>query len=392
MKRRLAKILFLLGLAAFAVGWGVHWLNREPSHEGRPLSEWVRDLRDNQPETRARALKALRAMGDDAVPYLAETIGKDETLLERVNRRLGSYVPGRVRRAVARAFGLDRMMTRKIEAAHALQTLGTNAQESIPALVKLLRDSNALLSSMASSTLAKMGPAAVPELIRALDEGDLHVRMNACAALRTLGTNSAPAAPRLASILASETGPIVSSASYTLSRIGLAAMPVVAPILSHTNWVARKWAAYAMTFMYPPGVKWVEELYPLTQDEHPEARLAAVNALGHLRVASPATAALLRERFNDPDERVRSAAIKAFGNMPSLVRRHMEDCIALLDDSSPQVRGRAAEALAMVAPSSRLAAAQLEKLASDEDPFARKQARHALKVISESEKLEQGRR
>ena len=382
MKRRFSKIAIVVAFAALLLVTVVFWLNREPVHQGRPLSEWVSETRSRDPAVKKAALAALQAMDEQAVTHLAGSLNRDETVLERINRTIGDKIPRRFKQMASGLLDVQRTVDRKREAVHALKMMGTNAQEAVPALGRLLRDPNVLLSSLAGTALAEMGPAAVPELISALDEGDYNVRANACSALGKLRTNALPAAPHLASILWTDTGPILGSASYALSRIGQGALPALEPAFKHTNWVTRRWAAYAVGFMVPGPVDAASSLYPLTRDPHPQVRLVAVQSLSRMHLSSPDGIAVLRERFGDPDPAVREAAIQGFANSPWMVLRHMEACIDLLRDPSPQVRGYAAQALMNVSPVSKPAVPELEKLARDEHPFVREKALLALKSLN----------
>ena len=381
MRRRLAKITVLLLTTALLIGGVIWWFQREPEYQGRPLSEWTKLARSYKAADQKGAREALLAMKDEAVPELADSLVQGETLLEKINRSVGHKLPPKQRRHAMKIFGIGEVITRKTEALEALKLMGTNAQAAVPALAQVLRDPNVSLSSMAGLALGEMGPAAVPELISALDEGDYNVRANACHALQRLGPDAVAAAPRLVYSLENETGPILPVASYTLSRIGPGALPALLPSLSHTNWTTRRWAAYAIGFMVPGEVDPAPHLYPLTRDEHPEVRLVALQTLGRIYISSPEGIQVLRELFADPNPEIRVAAIQAFARAPWMVIKHMDACIELLEDPSPKVRGYAAEALMNVSPLSRSAVPQLEKLAKDEDAFARERATLALKVL-----------
>ena len=385
MKRRLLKTTLLLVTIAMVVGLAVYWLNREPRYQGRKLSEWAADARSDKGEEQKKAKEALIAMGDQAVPHLAGSLVKGETLLEKINRKVGDKLPAKYRKHAVKLFGVRETIERKREALRALQLMGTNAQQAVPELGIILRDPNVLLSSMAGIALGEMGPAAVPVLVPALDEGDYNVRATACAALQRLGTNALPAAPRLVEYLVNESGPILGVASYTLARIGPGAFPALERAFTHTNANARRWAVYAVGFM-TPSPEDVSVLYPLTREKNPQVRLAAVEALARVYPGSEQVATVLRERFDDEDVAVRTAAIQGFATSPWRVIPHMDACMEMLEDESPKVRGFAAEALMNVSPLSKRAVPQLEKLATDEDEFAREKALLALRTLTGEER------
>ena len=335
MKRRLATISLLVVLTAIALGSTLLWMNRPPAYQGRTLEEWMERSRSRDSAVRKEAVAALQAMEGEAVPFLAASLTRQETVLECLNRAVRNKVPATLKKLGGSIFEVGAMNDRKAEAVRAIELLGTNAWEAVPALGELLRGSNVRLSSLAGDALAEVGPAAVPELLKALEEADYTARANACSALGKLRTNALPAAPRLVQMLAEEAGPILGSAAYGLARIGQGALPALEPAFTQTNWVTRRWAAYAVGFMVPGPVDAARYLYPLTRDPHPEVRLVAVQSLGRMHLSSGEGIAVLRERFADPSPEVRSAAIQAFANSPWMVPRHLEACIELLSDPSP---------------------------------------------------------
>jgi HEAT repeat protein len=140
----------------------------------------------------------------------------------------------------------------RIKAADNLGKLGRNAEQAVPALVELLADENETVRAAAAdalgdigivddrvvlellaitgddghpyyprvhanATLAKLGVAAVPALIAALDSDTLRVRTAAC---QTLGEIGAQAVPALTAALNSEREAVRTGSATALGSIG----------------------------------------------------------------------------------------------------------------------------------------------------------------------------
>src|SRR2546423_743458 len=75
-KRRIYLIVIAVGVF---VGLGVAFIpSREPSYEGKRLSEWVEELDRTDSVTREReAVEAIRHIGTNALPYLVKWIRYD---------------------------------------------------------------------------------------------------------------------------------------------------------------------------------------------------------------------------------------------------------------------------------------------------------------------------
>src|SRR5688572_8290135 len=80
--RRIQFVTLLLGFLVFAIAI-VSFRRREPSHEGKPLSRWLRGLEyENVNPTEAQR-QAFRAMGEPAVKCLIEILQHRDWYLKR---------------------------------------------------------------------------------------------------------------------------------------------------------------------------------------------------------------------------------------------------------------------------------------------------------------------
>src|SRR5262245_39662365 len=96
----------------------------------------------------------------------------------------------------------DKKKSVRLEALKQIGKLGTTAKTAAPEVGKLLRETDdADLVAQSAATLAQIGPAGVPGLVRVLKDGRAeHVRQ-AAAALARMGPAAKAAVPELIALL-----------------------------------------------------------------------------------------------------------------------------------------------------------------------------------------------
>jgi hypothetical protein len=123
----------LLGLAARAA---------EPAYEGKPASFWL-DHMYAQPNGMSETIRAFKAMGSNAVPFLIKTLERKPSKLgEVVDQKLYEddlerHLPKCVARALPSAM---RVEDRREHAAFLIGQIGPDAAAAIPALMAVLTD------------------------------------------------------------------------------------------------------------------------------------------------------------------------------------------------------------------------------------------------------------
>ncbi len=168
-----------------------HQTANEPSYQNRRLSEWLRDF-DNYnlpPERHALAADAVRHIGSPAVPFLVERLS--EKRLEQTRVEMQKW-RDRQERGV---FNADRPAIPEREALAALDALGPEAVDALPALEKLLQhdppDYQALYLA------ARIGPAGVPLLTKSLTNENKAVRLGAQVCLDMMNSGSEVLYPKI---------------------------------------------------------------------------------------------------------------------------------------------------------------------------------------------------
>jgi hypothetical protein len=182
--RRRPLIILLIGCALFAAAVILLWpAGREPSYQGKTLTEW-REIYEahlvnerapaESPECR-QAVQAVRAMSKDVVPYALKLMrgyrhkGGLLTAFERMGLHKYYYPP--LRRAWHALGGDVDLEAGREPAVQCFQMLGPEGQAAIPELSRMLADpKESLLTYYAACALAGIGKAGLAVLMAAVDD------------------------------------------------------------------------------------------------------------------------------------------------------------------------------------------------------------------------------
>jgi HEAT repeat protein len=148
-------------------------------------------------------------------------------------------------------------------------------------------------------------------------------------------------------------------------------------------------AAEACLRIDPYHVPALRELLAALDDDNPDTRRFAINALGNAAIDNPQAQFALQWALTDKDKNVAIAASfnlsqrfdlveTAFSDEPSLSPKEITQLIAKLSDRPATARKTAAIKLGMCGPAAWKAGTALRKCLSDADPTVRLQAAHAL--------------
>lgn len=169
LRLSLAVVLSLSGLLALVSAQE----KEEPSHRGRTLTEWRKDLKDKDAEVRRKAALALAQMGKDAAPAVPDlaAVLQDEKPTVRVAAATALWRLGPIARDAAPAVikvyqDVNQEDEVRMMAGFALGKIGAAHKDVVPTLIESLRGSE---KRQAVLILGQIGPdarAAVPELIK----------------------------------------------------------------------------------------------------------------------------------------------------------------------------------------------------------------------------------
>jgi HEAT repeat protein len=179
-------------------------LSGQPYINGRSLSRWIEDLNDPNPEVRKEAISNigdLRAEAAAALPRLNEIARHDH-----ISLRTWAISNGLGRIGAAGVPALRELLsdpTVRTVTVIAIGEMGPAAEAAVPDLIKILDDNRPLTRMMACESLAKIGPAArgaIPALTKKLQDEHGGVRRDARDALDCIEGRSSVYPPRVPGI------------------------------------------------------------------------------------------------------------------------------------------------------------------------------------------------
>ena len=202
----------------------------EPQYAGRRLGDWLVQLHFTTGSQHDKAVEAVRAMGEETVPYLLSDVRYETTKLKMT---LGAFAE----RYHIRPVHLPRKWTEpRLEQEMGVDgfcALGDKGAGAIPSLALYL--SNGPYHFHAASALAGIGPASIPALANALHSPYQQARFGAVVALGHLGPAARPALPALLELYQQEpdmrtaiTNELVSIDEQALARLPKYEPPAVA--------------------------------------------------------------------------------------------------------------------------------------------------------------------
>jgi hypothetical protein len=179
------KLILLSIVAVIASLTTILLRPHEPTYLGRGLSSWLLDLEANRVETQATAAEAVKQIGPKAVPFLV--------------RRLGSFRPNRIEQLIhvwtswiIEHAGMRTAVTKhydqRLEALAALDALGKDAVDALPALQELMAESPP--DPRALYVITRTGNAGFPVVRGAVTSHEKLLRLEAKVCLEMAETHS----------------------------------------------------------------------------------------------------------------------------------------------------------------------------------------------------------
>lgn len=356
------------------MSWHIRQLNRLDAKKrisaaqalakiGKPaIPSLIKALSHKKNDVRISASEALNKIGTlppKAIPLILKSLrDKESEVRKNITEVLGKTGPltTDVVPALIRAIG-DSDSYVRASAAEALGKVGPEAPEVIPALMKALGDSFHYVRDSAGIALEKCGAMHV----------DLKVK-RCITDFRDTQTN------------------ILSRAIEELESIGPAAIPELIKALGDSNSHIRRFAAAALEKHNALTIELKIKRYILDLgDSSANVKARAAEALADLGPAASEAIPHLTKLIGHNDYYVRlhsSEALEKLGSItPDLkVKRYVLD----LGDSNSEVRSKAAEALCDLAPFAKEALPKLKKLLADEDEIVCISAEKAITKIESS--------
>jgi HEAT repeat protein len=319
--------------------------------DGKNISQWVSELKNNDPSVREEAIRAVVAFG----PPDASTV---TALIDRL---------------------LDRDGAPRARAIQALAYLDLSRQD-VPRVVEALgkrvnveHEPQSAVRYAAALALARFGEEARPaikDLIKATeDQATFDIRRVACAALAMAGHNkdggSDPRAARaLIAALKDPAFGVRMEAIVGLGYMGKLSDPAVQALA-------------------------IKDLQILTKDRDLVTAIWATVSLMALDKTSDAQIALIAKQLKSQDARVRSHAARALGSLAGKAKAHVPDLCEALRDKEPGTVAVACWALARMGTDAQSAVPLLKQLvdAKEGNEGVKYAAQQAIDTITKTDPM-----
>jgi len=299
---------------------------KEATYQGRRTSEWARDLKDADVETRVAAVEALGAIGADAAEVTSQVL--DFLLDESADDSL------------------------RIAAWEALPNFGESA---VPHLIEVL-DGSSQQQVLICDILAKIGPQAVqavPRLLEVATEGDIKSRVAAIEALGEIRTDAAEVLSIAMDILRDKSADVslIGAAAVAVPKFGENAVPHLIAMLdgSFLNQVD---ACYLLAEIGPQAVQAVPRLLEVASGGDSRGRSVAIRALTEIgqNPGERYVSVLVQAISDSTSADLREQACIAAGTLGLEAKPVVPSLIEVIKSDQQRVRWAAMEAVGKIGP------------------------------------------
>jgi HEAT repeat protein len=344
------RILFLVvaGILLLTVGWFV-FERREPSYQGRTLTQWLHAAQGQYPESDSVEVRAIRHIGTKWISTLLAyaAAAKDRPLMKfLVNWRMRHprfYLP------------VSSQYDKESLAETGFAFLGADGTSAVPALIRSLRENDYGKWTSAARCLASIGPAAepaVPDLIKVfVRENTAGYQPQAAAyALGRIGPSAQSAAPALKAGLTNSSLPCRIYSQAALINIGAVSISPLIEQLKATN-NAPSGAAWAVIRFCGtnarPAVPWLISWLNTTNGV---MQANCLSVLGRLHQEPDACVPAISPFLNSNDPGLKETAIEALGEFGKAAKPAVPALLRCLDDVEDNVRMTTTNALREIDP------------------------------------------
>ena len=228
-------------------------------------------------------------------------------------------------------------------------------QQTVAELTAQLSVGDAAARLSAADSLAEQGEAgraAIPALIRALNDEDGEVRVASADALGRLALEPDKAVPALAAKLGDEAltrrGPVWALAGLALGSYGRPALPHVTPALKSRSTTECRAAMLAIYRAGKEAKETVPELIAILQKNDPQTRTYAINALLGIGPDAKDAVPELIQMLSSDDFHTQYWACRALGAIGPEARSATDELVRCLKTGVASVRRNAAAAMGQI--------------------------------------------
>jgi HEAT repeat protein len=344
------RILFFITAAILLLtfGWFVSG-TREPSYQGRTLTEWLHAAYGTYPEADSEEVRAIHHIGSNAIPtLLAYAAAAQDSPLKKCILNWRNAHP-RFRLPVSSQFEKETL------AETGFAVLGTDGKPAVPELVRLLRDNDSGVWTTAAWCLASIGPAAepaVPDLIKVFERENNagYAPLAAAYALGQIGPSAQAAIPSLKAGLTNNSLPCrIYSQAALINIHAISISPLIEQLKDTKNaqWGAT-WAVVRMCGTnavptVPLFISWLNTTNDILQAN-------CLSALGWLHQEPDVCIPVIVPFLNSKSDDLRQDAINALCRFGKAAKPAVPALLRCLDDIQYEVRKSATNALRDIDP------------------------------------------
>ncbi len=358
-----------------------------PAADTAAVTAAIGELQEADWQLRERAAKSLGESGDTGstvVSALTAALQDDDSRVRRAAATALGQLGSKASKSVPSLVGLFDDVDAGVSAAAAaaIGNMGSRASRAVPELSALLSHEDKRVQIAAAEALGKIGPRAekgAQELGKQLESRDPGVRIAAAESLGKLGSGASKYSSRLVQLLDDRDAQVRTAASTALVRIGKGAVP---PLLRSLNKGDPVFLQAAVETLGDMGSVAVPGLVKSLQETHGqllERRYAAL-ALARIGAANRRVIPALIESLDDDKPDIRAAALEALGQIGPAAETAVGRLIATsADQGEPlEVRESALAAMARIAPADAAVNKALVAAVADGNPGIYKAAVAAL--------------
>jgi HEAT repeat protein len=320
----------MIAVAALILILGLAWWVLRPAdtvrYQGKSVREWAAELYAKQTLGGTNdPAAAFVALGATAVPELRRLVHLREPFADKYLLPHLRRLPVKIRVYLLQKFKPGRTLEYRLGAIRALGIIGPEARAAIPDLLRAVQDDDARIRWVAAQTVSQLGPEAVMALRPLTTNANMTVRHAAVYALGEARTNALPALPQLLRASMDTNENVRSSSLYSIGRLGPAAFaPALAQSATNANPEMRAAAARSLLVILPPPGRVFPISYPITTNAT-EVRRLTLLSLARSRLTNDYAMAIYEAGFRDEDAQVRETARRAWalttGNMSNYLHQ-----------------------------------------------------------------------
>ena len=352
LRRYRASILIGLALLTLLSAIETTRADDEPS----PLATAIKDLASPKESVQIAAADSLGAMGEnavEAVPLLSKALGEKSAMV----RAHAARALGRIGEAAKDAgpalaeLVADPNDDVRRSALNALRKIKPDRDKTLPIISQALAHADPSTRVHALQSIADMGEAAVPALIKALEHSE--GKYWALLVLGELGPKAKDAVPGMAKLLNDDSVQVRREAVMALGMVGKdaeSAVPQIAKALDDEQMAVRYGAAFALGSLGPTAKSAVPALQAQLKGDDEFMQLQAAWALAKIQDKDPAAmdtaVKVLTNAITNKDAAVRRAGVRALLDLKPGPAKVLPALRAAFDAADPVILSEALDAIA----------------------------------------------